>query len=300
MIMGTHSALLILNGKKASQPKIREAIYQLREEGHQIHVRVTWEGSDVTRFVEEALNLKVGTIIAGGGDGTINAVVSALMRVKKNQRPVLGILPLGTANDFASACAIPKSYNKALRLALMGTAYAIDLVQVNQNHVFINMATGGFGTRITTETPEAMKAVLGGFSYFLHGLSNFNTIKPDECHIKGASFDWKGSALVIAIGNGKQAGGGQLLCPTAHINDGLLQLRILEANELKASLLTGLLKGEENPDITGASMTALDISAPNPMTLNLDGEPIEDVAFHLEVLPGEMMCRLPEQCPLLI
>lgn len=263
-------------------------------------MRVTWEGCDVARFVDEAFGLKVQTVIAGGGDGTINAVVTALMKFEKKHRPALGILPLGTANDFATSCEIPKSFNKALRIALMGTPHLIDLVQVNKNNVFINMATGGFGTRITTETPEAMKAALGGFSYFLHGLSNFNTIKPDFCHIHGADFEWQGNALVVAIGNGKQAGGGQLLCPTAHINDGSLQLKILAADELKGSFLAGLLKGEDNPNVIGASLKSLDITAPNPITLNLDGEPIEDVAFHLEVLPSEIVCRLPEGCPLLV
>lgn len=56
-----------------------------------------------------------------------------------------------------------------------------------------------------------------------------DTLKPDICDIRGEDFHWQGKALVIGIGNGRQAGGGQQLCPTALINDGLLQLRILPA-----------------------------------------------------------------------
>ena len=67
------ASLLILNGKGANEPQLREAIALLREEGVDIHVRVTWEKGDAVRFVDEALQLKVGTVIAGGGDGTINA-----------------------------------------------------------------------------------------------------------------------------------------------------------------------------------------------------------------------------------
>lgn len=94
------------------------------------------------------------------------------------------------------------------------------------------MATGGFGTRITTETPEKLKAALGGVSYIIHGLMRMDTLQPDRCEIRGENFHWQGDALVIGIGNGRQAGGGQQLCPNALINDGLLQLRILPAMKL--------------------------------------------------------------------
>ncbi|MCP6060354.1 lipid kinase YegS, partial [Klebsiella pneumoniae] len=79
-------------------------------------------------------------------------------------------LPLGTANDFATSVGIPEGMEPALRLALVGKATAIDLARVNGDRYFINMATGGFGTRITTETPEKLKSALGGVSYFIHGL----------------------------------------------------------------------------------------------------------------------------------
>ncbi|MBL1917720.1 YegS/Rv2252/BmrU family lipid kinase, partial [Klebsiella pneumoniae] len=101
---------------------------------------------------------------------------------------------------------------------------------------FINMATGGFGTRITTETPEKLKAALGGVSYLIHGLMRMDTLKPDRCEIRGENFHWQGDALVIGIGNGRQAGGGQQLCPEALINDGLLHLRIFTGEELIPAL----------------------------------------------------------------
>ncbi len=82
--------------------------------------------------------------------------------------PALGILPLGTANDFATSVGIPEALDKALKLAIVGNAIAIDMARVKNKLFFINMATGGFGTRITTETPES-KAALGGVSYIIHG-----------------------------------------------------------------------------------------------------------------------------------
>ncbi|EHC48520.1 lipid kinase [Salmonella enterica subsp. enterica serovar Give str. S5-487] len=116
------------------------------------------------------------------------------------------------------------------------------------------MATGGFGTRITTETPEKLKAALGGVSYLIHGLMRMDTLTPDRCEIRGENFHWQGDALVIGIGNGRQAGGGQQLCPTALINDGLLQLRIFTGEELLPALFSTLTQSDDNPNIIdGAS-----------------------------------------------
>ncbi|WP_145588894.1 lipid kinase YegS [Yersinia rochesterensis] len=291
--------LLILNGKGAGNQDVRNAVKNLREEGVTLHVRVTWEHGDAKRYVEEAALLAVDTVIAGGGDGTINEVASALITLPEENRPCLGILPLGTANDFATSCSIPLQIENALQLAVKGRVVAIDLAQVNDKHYFINMATGGFGTRITTETPDKLKAVLGGASYFIHGLMRMDTIKADSCEIRGPGFEWSGDALVIGIGNGRQAGGGQPLCPDALINDGLLQLRLLIAEELLPALLASVFSGEKNKNVIETSLPWLDITAPHDITFNLDGEPLSGKNFHIEIIPNAIQCRLPPNCELL-
>ncbi|KAB8311282.1 MULTISPECIES: lipid kinase YegS [Rahnella] len=294
----TGAALLILNGKGAGNEELREAVGALREEGVKLSVRVTWEYGDAARYVAEAVELGCETVIAGGGDGTINEVAGALAQLGADA-PALGIIPLGTANDFATGCNIPLSPEQALQLAVKGRVVDIDLAKVNDQHFFINMATGGFGTRITTETPEKLKAALGGVSYFIHGLLRLDTLKADSCEIKGPDFSWQGDALVIGIGNGRQAGGGQQICPDALINDGLLQLRLLTSEELLPSFLRSLINNEENKNIVSASLPWLEINAPHDMTFNLDGEPLTGKRFRIEVLPNAIQCRLPPNCELL-
>ncbi|RJT54996.1 lipid kinase YegS [Rahnella variigena] len=293
------TAMLILNGKGAGNEELRIAIGALRKEGEDLNVRVTWEYGDAARYVDEAIELGCETVIAGGGDGTINEVAGALAQYDGQRRPVLGIVPLGTANDFATACNIPLEPEQALQLAVKGRAVDIDLAKVNDQHFFINMATGGFGTRITTETPEKLKAALGGVSYFIHGLLRLDTLKADRCEIRGPDFRWEGDALVIGIGNGRQAGGGQQICPDALINDGLLQLRLLTSEELLPSFLRSLLNNEENKNIVSASLPWLEITAPHDMTFNLDGEPLTGKQFKIEVLSSAIQCRLPPHCELL-
>ena len=249
------ASLLILNGKGANEPQLREAVNLLRDEGIDIHVRVTWEKGDAARFIDEALQLNVETVIAGGGDGTINEVATAL--VERGGKMALGILPLGTANDFATS------------------------------------------VRITTETPEKLKAALGGVSYLIHGLMRMDTLKPDRCEIRGENFHWQGDALVIGIGNGRQAGGGQQLCPEALINDGLLHLRIFTGEELIPALFSTLANPENSPNIVDGVSSWFEITAPHEMTFNLDGEPLSGKTFRMELLPAALRCRLPPDCPLL-
>ncbi|SUG32513.1 Transcription regulator [containsdiacylglycerol kinase catalytic domain] [Salmonella enterica subsp. arizonae] len=83
-------SLLILNGKSADNQPLREAITLLRDEGIQIHVRVTWEKGDAQRYVDEARRLGVETVIAGGGDGTINEVSTALNPDPRRRGPRTG------------------------------------------------------------------------------------------------------------------------------------------------------------------------------------------------------------------
>lgn len=292
-------SLIILNGKSAENDAVREAVKILRDEGYTLHIRVTWEKEDTPRYVDEALNLQVDTVIAGGGDGTINAIATSLAKLDPKIRPALGILPLGTANDFATSAGVPDDIEKALRLAVVAKAADVDLIQVNHEFFFINMATGGFGTRITTETPKKMKSVLGGLSYFIHGLMRVDTLKPDRCEIRGENFHWQGDALVIGIGNGRQAGGGQQLCPDALINDGLLDIRIFTGEELLPALVTQLTSVNEYYDFTEGQSKWFSVTAEHEMTFNLDGEPLTGHEFHLEVHPHALGCRLPPDCPLL-
>lgn len=291
--------LAILNGKGAGNEALRAAITTLRAEGAPIEVRVTWEPGDSERYLQEAIALGAATVVAGGGDGTINELANALIKIDPAVRPVLGILPLGTANDFATSADIAEDPELALRLAIFGKAVDIDLARVNQERYFINMATGGFGTRITTETPEKLKSALGGVSYFIHGLMRMDTLKADSCAISGPEFSWQGDALAIGVGNGRQAGGGQRLCPQALINDGLLNLSIVNSQELLSTLLHSLTSDDQNPNIITATLAWLTITSPNEMTFNLDGEPLTGTRFHIEVVPKALACRLPPQCELL-
>jgi len=174
-------ARLILNGKKADRLDVRAAVANLRGAGHDLEVRVTWERGDAARMVAEAAVDGVPRVIAGGGDGSINEAATGLLALPADQRPALGILPLGTANDFATACGIPAEPAAALQLALTGEPAGIDAGRCNDG-IFVNVASGGFGAEITADTPVALKNFLGGGAYTLMGLLKAIHSAKKRCH----------------------------------------------------------------------------------------------------------------------
>ena len=299
---------LILNGKSAGDQAVREAVTALREQGVRLDVRVTWEGGDAERYVAEAIADGVDTVIAGGGDGTLSEVATTLAHRDESAEalPALALLPLGTANDFASACGIPADPEAALRLVRDGAAVPMDLLKLDANgqaHWAANLASGGFGTEVTTETHEGLKKLLGGLAYVVTGLSKLGRIEPQRARLRGPGFAWEGEFIALGIGNGRQAGGGQALCPEALIDDGLLDVTVVPPlqGELLATVGTALAAGKDAA-LDGVAvrrqLSWIEIEAPQPLTLNLDGEPVQAMAFRIQCMPKRLRMHLPVDCPL--
>ena len=92
---------------------------------------------------------------------------------------------------------------------------------------FINLVSGGFGSRVTVETDPELKRRLGGLAYLLTGISRFAELSANRDSFRAEGFSWEGPFVAVAIGNGRQAGGGVQLCPDAVLDDGLLDLTIM-------------------------------------------------------------------------
>jgi lipid kinase YegS len=299
------SACLVLHGKVAMRNDVRAAVDVLRAHGHHVDVRVTWEGGDAKRFAAEARDAGLEMVIAGGGDGTINEVVTGLFSGDaSNELPIaLGIMPLGTANDLARACGIPLDPLAALTLAVEGVGRAVDVGRVS-GRCFLNVATGGFGTQVTIATPNEMKKILGRVAYLVTGLTRFSDITPAQGRLLGPGLKWEGMFLILAIGNGRQAGGGHQLCPEALVDDGLLDVRVLPrlpADEIPVAFRALLNEGTEGirRSLVSARVAWLEIEADEPLQINLDGEPIESTRFRFDVMPQRLVLKLPADCPLL-
>ena len=296
--MTTPKALLILHGKQALNEDVRSAVQARRALGWELAVRVTWEGGDAQRLVHEALDDGYTHLIAGGGDGTLRDVAEAMALAKTDASLVL--MPLGTANDFAKAAGVPLEPAQALAL-LDVPPRAIDLGQVG-GQIFLNMATGGFGSQVTANTSEDLKKVLGGAAYLFTGLTRFSELKAAYAELDGPDFHWKGELLALGIGNGRQAGGGHELCPGAMADDGLLDVSILPAPQEVVGTLRELMSNGWGLDtmFVRARLPWVNIKVAQGLYINLDGEPLEGDDLHFEALPKALRVHLPVDSPLVV
>jgi lipid kinase YegS len=294
--------MIILNGKKAGWETVRRAITTFRKEEDDVQVRVTYEYGDVERFMHEAVAHGVKRLIIGGGDGSVNEMVDAMAKLPREERPTLAILPLGTANDFATACEIPLESLDALRFAISGPSAAIDIVRANERH-FVNMATVGFGAQITAETPVELKNFLGGGAYTLTGVLKAMDFVPYHSNIITPDKDFKNLDIVVgAICNGKQAGGGQVLAPNALINDGLLD--VISISEFKVLDLPQVLEELKNLSPKGQFIKYLqtpwiESESEKNIPVNLDGEPYKSHKIRFEVQPSAIDLIIPKESPCL-
>ncbi|WP_081194194.1 lipid kinase YegS [Halomonas sp. BC1] len=305
--------LLIINGKSAGNPELREAVAAQRKAGVAITVRATWEGGDAADFAADAEALGATHVVACGGDGTVNEVVNGLMRLPHDHRPPLGIVPLGSANDFATSVGLPLEPGPALQAAVSLAAAPIDVIRMTAEasgeqsvSYYVNMTTGGFGAEITSSTPKTLKRMLGGGAYSLMGALKAWRHRSYRGTLHWADSEQVASLLLLALGNGRQSGGGQVLAPRARLDDG--RLDVLLVKDFRSVLELPALLGELQhfpPDgryvryFTASQLTVTTRPEDDPWPLTLDGEAKRYERFTAEVVPLALKVLLPEGCALL-
>jgi len=239
----------------------------------------------------------LGTIVAAGGDGPVSKVFGTAFKVGLPEGAALGLLPLGTANDFARAAGLPlDDIAMCLRIAAAGDIASID-VGVVDGRPFINVLSGGFGSRVTVETDPELKRRLGSIAYLVTGLARLGDLAVSAGRFTGEDFEWEGPFIAAAIGNGRYAGGGLPLCPEALVDDGALDLMVLP--ELLQAVTTpgpiGLF-ADESSETVGLQRTArgswFEYEAAEPLHVNLDGEPALLKSFRVECRPRALPVRL--------
>jgi len=290
---------LILNGKTAANDALKAAVGRQRKAGHRIEVRVTWEKGDARRFVAEAG--MVDLVIAAGGDGTLNEVVHGLMGLSEDSRPILGIVPLGTANDFAFACDIPRDPAKALALCMKGEAATIDVGKANDRW-FINAASSGFGAEITATTSPELKRLLGPAAYTLMGAILAINLHHYQGRLILPDREITGTGPVAIVGNGRQTGGGLQVAPRARLDDGLLDVLVVR-HISPTALLAAARELQQLPSdgeyISYWQTPWLEVHPEEPLPVNLDGEPLSFTTVRYEVVPKAIQLIVPPNCQLL-
>ena len=303
-----HIALIINPPSADALEALRRGVAQLREAGHTVHPRLTFERGDAWRFAWKAAEHGADLVVAAGGDGTINEVLNGLGewadgRVEDGEEnpplPRLGVVPLGTGNDLAGGLGIRSGDPEAaLAIAVAGMEFRVDVGRVNGRY-FLNVSTGGFGAEATDEASDDLKRMLGPVAYLITGVRKFVRLDVSRARFTAnGEVLHDGEFLIFAVGNARRTGGGNLVTAEADMDDRLLDLCIVEgmghvefvrvAPQIRAG------RHVHNPHVTYAKVRELVVEADAELTVNADGEPLTGRRFEYTLAPHRLTLMVPE------
>src|SRR5690554_1968114 len=200
-------ARLIYNpssGREEMKKKLPSILNCLELGGIETSCHATTGENDATLAAADAIDRKFDIIISAGGDGTLNEVINGM--AGKPERPPLGIIPLGTTNDFARALGIPKDYEAACEIIIAQEVDLIDVGKVNDRY-FINIAGGGSMTELTYEVPSKLKTMIGQLAYYMKGLEKLPRLRPIQVEVKSAQFNGPVDVMLFLVANSNSVGG---------------------------------------------------------------------------------------------
>jgi diacylglycerol kinase (ATP) len=265
------------SGRELIKKNLAEVLQHFEQAGYETSCHATTCAGDATVAAEVAVERGYDLIVAAGGDGTINEVVNGM--AGKENRPNLGVIPVGTTNDFARALNIPRTIMGACQAITDGEAMPIDLGCVTNEgntHYFINIAGGGKLTELTYEVPSKTKTMLGQLAYYLKGMEMLPFIKPTNVRIEYDGRVYDGEVMLFLVSLTNSVGGFEKLAPDSSLNDGLFDLLILKKANLAEFIrvATLALRGEHMHDshVIYTKANRVKISTEDKMQLNLDGE----------------------------
>jgi diacylglycerol kinase (ATP) len=291
-------ARLIYNptsGREEIKRRLPDILQRLERGGLETSTHATIGEGDATLAAAEAVERGFDIVIAAGGDGTLYEVINGL--AEKPNRPPLGILPLGTTNDFARALGIPKHWEFAVDLILQQHTRAIDVGKVN-NRYFINIAGGGSLTELTYEVPSKLKTMIGQLAYYMKGLEKLPRLRPIELHIRADSLELDEEVMMFLICNSNSVGGFERLAPEASLDDGMLDVLVLRKCNLAdfIRIVSTALRGEHlnDPHVIHFKASSLQVTSPDYVQINLDGELGGTLPCQFSVLPTHLRIFVDE------
>lgn len=260
-----------------------------------------WSGtvypSHATELARQAALEDYDMVIAMGGDGTVHEVMNGLMQVPAEKRPVLGLVPVGSGNDFAHAIGIPMQADRALSLALKGEPQWVDIgLMTDENgrkEYFDNTAGIGFDAVVTIRSHKL--PIVRGFMMYLTAvlqtiLLNHN---PMNMKVEADGEKWEQEALMLTICNGPREGGGFILAPEAKTDDDSLSyIMVKKCGRLTMfRLLPEFMKGTHIrfPQVKMGVCKTFKISSDRPMYVHADGEIFTSFGSNLKGLSFEIL-----------
>jgi diacylglycerol kinase (ATP) len=270
------------------QARLTEA---LSERFGPIEITVTGGSGDAERAGRQAVDAGCTHVFVAGGDGTLNEALNGVgSRANGLEQVTFGIIPLGTGNDFARALAIPADVDDAIAAVTRGEVVRVDAGRLN-DRIFVNVSGGGFIAEVSDAVTPQLKSIAGRLAYLVGGAQALLEFEPIRMTLAAEPGGERIGAGVhaFAVCNSRMIGGGRLIAPHAIIDDGLLDLCVIEAMptlEFVALLRTVADGGHlDDPRVRYLQVSRATMQFDRRILVNTDGEVLETDRCEYHVLP---------------
>jgi diacylglycerol kinase (ATP) len=293
--MAGRRAVLIVNTKsRRGRDWMGECHRTLVELGLDVEAHPFKTIKQLTSETAAAIAQKAPLVIAGGGDGTF----SAIARLFVGSESVLGVLPLGTGNQFARDLAIPTDPRAACEIIVNGKVATVDL-GIAAGDYFLNVATVGVTTQIAKSLTVESKRRLGRFVYIMALMNGIQKTKPFTVQLETDNGSVELETLQLVIGNGRYHAGPFAISPDASITDGKLSIYAMKTASRAAFLKLGLYltmgRHVDLPEVHYEEATEGTVHTVPPMRVTIDGEVCARTPFKFGIAPDILRVMAPHE-----
>ncbi|MHB8126824.1 MAG: diacylglycerol/lipid kinase family protein [Desulfitobacteriaceae bacterium] len=271
-------------GRRKLIAQLDTVIRIFQESGHEVSIHRTSSPADIEQVANQCGDVE--SLVIAGGDGSIHQAVNGLMKIPANKRPVLGILPVGTANDLAYALHLPQRIAQACEVIAKGRIFEMDVGMVNQRY-FVNVACAGLLTDVSTKVDVRIKNTLGQLAYYLKGLETLPSYRPFRVEFVHDGVEFAEDVLLLLVVNGLSVGGLRQLVPRASLIDGKLDVLIIRQTGWPDTLriLLNVLRGEQvdHERIEQFQTDELTVFTDCVTYCDLDGERGPESPWHIRI-----------------
>ncbi len=269
--------ILFIINPVAGKNKLKDITFLIRNKMKQANIKFdivrTTQPGEAVNISKEGLLAGYNTIVAVGGDGTINEVAKGLI---VNGCGRLGIIPMGTGNDLVKSLNISLDPEEAIDVIIKGHTKSIDVGIVNDK-AFLNVASIGLDAEVVQNTEKVKSFLMSKFSYVIGLLITMLSYKHKRILIQLDKLTLEKEALLVAVGNGRYYGGGMKICPVADLEDNYFHICLIsKISKLKLLFIfPSIFKGKHLKYTKHVNMykaKSISIQSKDKMYINIDGE----------------------------
>jgi len=267
------------------------------------HGEAAWSSSEyptqATLLAQQAAEEGFDTVVAIGGDGTVHEVINGLMRLPAERRPLLGIVPVGSGNDFAASIPMETDVERAMQRVFAGEPRPVDIGLLRDNtgrlEYWDNAVGIGFDATVTIRTYQITR--LKGFSMYLWAVLQAILLNHDapRMTVQTESESFEQEALMLVMCNGPREGGGFMVAPGARPDDGIFEYAMIEhvSRPMMLRLVPEVMNGTHGRfrQVRLGKFRRMTVTLSHPIPVHTDGEIFagftsEVNRLELEILPG--------------